>query len=78
MAYGYNEIVDRVPVLVRVHAAYRLQTPPGTREAVERALARHAARCPTAMSLKGAIAVTWEARVEEGGEEWSMAGDRDE
>lgn len=58
--------------------AYRLQTPPGTRETVERALARHAARCPTAMSLKGAVAVTWEARVGEGEGEWAAAGDRDE
>jgi hypothetical protein len=66
-----------VPVLVRVHTEYRLVIPPGSREVVEKALARHAARCPTAMSLKGAVAVTWAADVREGGEQWRMEGDRD-
>lgn len=56
---------------------YRLQTPPGSREVVEKALARHAARCPTAMSLKGAVAVTWEAEVREGDGTWHADGSRD-
>jgi hypothetical protein len=76
-AHGYNEVRDRVPVLVRIHVAYRLVTPPGSRDIVEKALARHATRCPTAMSLKGAVAVTWEAAVTEGAEKWAMEGDRD-
>jgi hypothetical protein len=42
---------------------------------VERALARHAARCPTAMSLKGAVTVTWEAEVHEGDETWTSQGE---
>jgi hypothetical protein len=50
--------------------AYQLHVPTGTREIVERALARHVDRCPTALSLKGAVAVTWEAVVREGEEEW--------
>jgi hypothetical protein len=53
--------------------AYTLRTPAGTRDTVERALARHVARCPTAMSLAGAVAVTWEAVVLEGDEEWRAA-----
>lgn len=56
---------------------YRLRVPGGTRETVERALARHASRCPTAMSLKGAVEVTWEAEVDEAGEVWRAAGSRD-
>jgi uncharacterized OsmC-like protein len=52
---------DRVPVLVRIHVAYTLHLPPDTRETVERALDRHVTRCPTAKSLEGAVAVTWEA-----------------
>ncbi len=77
-ARGYNEIRDRVPVLVRIHVSYRLSVPPGSRERVMKALGRHASRCPTAMSLKGAVAVTWDAEVaEEDGERWTAEGSRD-
>lgn len=62
---GYNEIRERVPVLTRVHVKYRLVIPPGTREQVERVLERHVSKCPTAQSLRGAVAVSWEADVEE-------------
>lgn len=77
-AYGYNVIRDRLPVLVRIHVHYRLRIPAGSRETVERALRRHAARCPTAMSLKGAVEVSWEAEVSEGEERWEVAGSRDD
>lgn len=76
-AYGYNEIRERVPVLVRIHLDYRLVTPPGSRDIVERALVRHAVRCPTAMSLQGAVAVTWAAEVREGDATWKAEGSRD-
>jgi uncharacterized OsmC-like protein len=72
--FGYNEIRDRIPVLVRIHVRYRLATPPGTRDAVERALTRHVSRCPTARSLAGAVAVSWEAEVREGEEVWALQG----
>ena len=75
---GTNEIRDRLPVLTRIHVRYTLRTPAGSREPVERALARHASKCPTAMSLKGAVDVTWEADVEEDGSRWRMEGSRDE
>jgi uncharacterized OsmC-like protein len=68
---------ERVPVLVRLHVHYHLAAPPGTRDVVEKALERHAARCPTAMSLKGAVAVTWEAEVTEGDQRWRARGSRD-
>lgn len=44
---------------------------------MEWALSRHAARCPTAMSLRGAVDVTWEAEVDEAGERWVAEGSRD-
>lgn len=56
---------------------YRLRVPEGSRERVERALARHASKCPTAVSLRGAVEVTWEAEVQEGGETWRADGGRD-
>jgi organic hydroperoxide reductase OsmC/OhrA len=63
---GVNELRGKLPVLTRVEVAYRLRIPPGTRELVDRALASHADKCPTAASLKGAVAVTWTADVVEG------------
>lgn len=65
-------------MLTGIHVRYALRTPAGSRETVERALSRHASRCPTAMSLKGAVEVTWEATVEEEDEaRWTAAGSRD-
>jgi uncharacterized OsmC-like protein len=64
---GYNEVREGLPVLVRVHVAYSLKIPPGTRETVDRLLAKHADKCPTAASLKGAVEVTWEASIDESG-----------
>lgn len=74
---GFNEVRDRVPVLTRIHVAYTLRVPDGTRETVERLLEKHPTKCPTAMSLKGAVAVTWEADVREGSERWRAEGSRD-
>jgi organic hydroperoxide reductase OsmC/OhrA len=65
-AEGTNEVRDRVPVLTGVHVRYRLVIPPGSREVVDRALASHADKCPTARSLKGAVDVTWTADIREG------------
>ena len=62
---GLNEIRDGLPVLTAVKVHYRLRIPAGTREAVDRALARHLERCPTAASLKGTIEVNWSAEIEE-------------
>lgn len=62
---GVNEVVDGLPVLTRIRIHYRLRIPAGARESVDRALARHAARCPTAASLQGAVDVVWTADIEE-------------
>jgi hypothetical protein len=44
---------------------YALRIPPGSRATVDRALERHREKCPTAVSLQGAVAVDWEADIEE-------------
>ena len=62
---GVNEDRDGIPVLTAIHVRYRLRIPQDTRETVDRALARHQARCPTAKSLEGAVAVSWSAEIEE-------------
>jgi organic hydroperoxide reductase OsmC/OhrA len=63
---GVSEVRERVPVLTAVHVHYALRVPPGSREVVDRALATHQAKCPTAESLKGAVTVSWTADVTEG------------
>jgi len=62
---GVNEVRDGLPVLASIRVHYRLRIPAGSREVVDRALARHLEKCPTAASLKGAVAVTWTAEVTE-------------
>ncbi len=44
---------------IAVH--YRFSVPPEAREAAERAFAAHPQGCPAHESVKGAIAVTWDA-----------------
>ena len=62
---GVNEVVEGLPVLTRVIVRYRLRISASVREKVDRALERHATKCPTAVSLGGAVSVTWEADIEE-------------
>jgi uncharacterized OsmC-like protein len=47
---------------------YELTVPPDSREATERALRVHPEGCPAHQSVKGAIEVTWDARVHVGDE----------
>jgi hypothetical protein len=49
-----------------IHVHYEVAVPPDTLEATERALAAHPAGCPAHESVKGAIEVTWDARVRAG------------
>jgi organic hydroperoxide reductase OsmC/OhrA len=62
---GSNELRDGIITLTRIDVHYHLRIPQGSRETVDRALARHREKCPTAQSLKGAIAVAWTADIEE-------------
>jgi len=59
-AEGINEMKDGLPQLTRIRVHYSLRLPPGTpRDKVDRALAGHVAKCPTARSLQGAVEVEW-------------------
>lgn len=64
-AVGENEIRDGLPVLTRIVVNYRLRIPAGTRETVDRLLAKHQDKCPTAASLRGAVEVSWTADINE-------------
>lgn len=64
-AEGINRIDDRLPTLREIVVHYHLTIPSGTRETVERALERHASKCPTARSLRGAVKVSWTAEIDE-------------
>ena len=62
---GINEVRDRIPVLTRIEIDYRLRVPAGSREKVDRALATHQQKCPTASSLAAAIEIVWTADITE-------------
>lgn len=62
---GVNALRDGLPVLTAIHVRYFLAIPAGARETVERALARHQEKCPTASTLKAAVEVSWSAQVDE-------------
>jgi uncharacterized OsmC-like protein len=62
---GVNELRDGLIVLTKVNVHYRLRIPPGSRETVERLLSKHQEKCPTAQTLKAAVAVTWTADISE-------------
>lgn len=62
---GVNEVREGLPVLTAIRVRYRLTIPPGTRETVDRALAKHQEKCPTAASLEGAVDVSWTAEITE-------------
>lgn len=64
-AQGLHETRDGLPVLTEIHVHYRLRIPAGQREVVDRALARHQEKCPTAATLRGAVAVRWTADIVE-------------
>ena len=49
-----------------IHVHYDLAVPADALEATERALAAHPLGCPAHESVKGAIDVTWDARVRAG------------
>jgi organic hydroperoxide reductase OsmC/OhrA len=60
---GVNELVNGIVRLTSIKVHYRLTIPAGTREAVDRALSRHQEKCPTAVSLAAAIAISWTADI---------------
>jgi uncharacterized OsmC-like protein len=63
-AEGTNEVVDRIIVLTKIHVHYAIRLPEGAdREAVDRALASHVVKCPTAQSIKDSVEISWTADV---------------
>ena len=62
---GFNVLEERLPVLRRIEIRYRLRIPAGSREKVDRALARHQEKCPTAATLAGVVEIAWSAEIEE-------------
>ena len=62
---GTNAVVDRIIRLTRIDIAYTLRIPAGSREVVDRALASHQQKCPTARTLAAAVEIAWTADVRE-------------
>lgn len=62
---GVNELREGLPVLTAIRVRYFLRIPRGTRELVDKALARHQDKCPTAAWMKGSVDVSWTAEIEE-------------
>lgn len=62
---GINEVIDRIPTLTELKVHYRLRIPADAREVVDRALASHQSKCPSAQSLTGAVQVSWTADITE-------------
>ena len=54
---GEVEVDEKVLVIKRIHAHYRLKASEEHRETIERVHGFHADKCPVARSLKGAIAI---------------------
>jgi uncharacterized OsmC-like protein len=67
-AEGINQVVDRIVTLTEIRLHYRLTIPAGTRDLVDRALAGHQEKCPTAVSLRGAVSIAWDAEIQETGD----------
>jgi uncharacterized OsmC-like protein len=51
--------------ITKIRLRYRFRIPAGTREKIERVLDSYADHCPAYQSVKGCIACTWEAAIEE-------------
>lgn len=62
---GDIEDVDGVLKITKIRLRYQFKIPPGTRDKAERALESYAEKCPAYQSVKGCIACTWEADIEE-------------
>ena len=62
---GVNDVVNGLVRLTEIRVHYELRIPAGTRDAVDRALARHQEKCPTATSLAAAVGISWTADVVE-------------
>ncbi len=65
-AEGTNEVVDRIILLTRIDVHYTIRLPAGADgEKVDRALASHVDKCPTAQSIKDSVEIGWTADLTE-------------
>lgn len=62
---GINRLRGGIPLLEEIVVHYRLRIPAEARGTVDRALERHVSKCPSALSLEGAVEVRWTAEIEE-------------
>ncbi len=62
---GVNRLRGGIPLLEEIVVHYRLRIPAEMRGTVDRALERHASKCPSALALQGAVEVRWTANIEE-------------
>ena len=62
---GDIEDVDGVLKISKIRLKYRFQAPAGLREKADRALDVYADLCPAYQTVKGCVAVSWEADIEE-------------
>ncbi len=51
--------------ITRIRVKYHLKIPAGSRDRAQRALDTHKQKCPAAMSVEGAIAISLDAEIEE-------------
>jgi organic hydroperoxide reductase OsmC/OhrA len=54
---GDVEAIDKVLRISRMRVHYTIRIPKGMREAAERAVATHEAKCPAAASVRGCIPI---------------------
>lgn len=62
---GDIEDVGGVLRITQIRLHYHLKAPADKREAIERLLERYADSCPAYQSIKGCIACSWTAEIEE-------------
>ncbi len=62
---GDIENVDGTIRITRIRVRYHMTIPAGKRAAAERALSLHQQKCPAAMSVQGAIDISWTADIQE-------------
>lgn len=62
-AEGTIEEIDGKLLLTGIKVTYRIKIPKAQREATERALEHHAARCPVSESVKRGITVDWASEI---------------
>ena len=63
---GDIEDVNGVMKVTKIRLHYRFRIPAGAREKVDRLLESYAEKCPAYQSVKGCIACSWDADIQEG------------